>query len=372
MPEQTVKRQKLKDEEPQAQMEVISPAGCETKKKIVEVVVPHFSMHEEDYRIVSKLAEMFAHEMNTGVSAEERRVYELRMRGIKHFRGGLPSFIGELKYLEYLALSKSNITSLPPSIGKLHNLKFLSLWYTEISELPEEIGDLTSLHELILTGNTKLEVLPSSIGKLRSLKQLYIGQTLIEALPEEIGNLSKLEILYATGSHLSSLPACFGRLAGCLMMLRLEGTSIPEIQKENDLNDFLWKLVREFPLLGHLGKQFEKGRKNLKFALACNRARSRINFGFNGKTRTWENFIFNNKKRIPIVPKLLPLILRHPQYAFQRYPFESYYDPLMFRTIEQADAIYHLLTIGRELLIGHLLGGGVVLDSCCSQQQEQN
>jgi hypothetical protein len=215
------------------------------------------------------------------------------------------------------------------------------MYGTLIKTLPEEIGDLTSLNLLVLT-NSKIEFLPPSIGNLRSLKALWMYGTLIKTLPEEIGNLSSLEVLNAEVTPIASLPACFGRLS-CLKQLYLHGTFIPEVREANNLNDFLWKLVREFPMLGHLGPELEKRRKNLKFALACNRARYRI-----------QNFEINDgkKKSISIVPKLLPFIFRHSRNAFKNYPMEEWkYDEFMFQTIEQSDAIYQLLDIGRELFI---------------------
>jgi Leucine-rich repeat (LRR) protein len=109
--------------------------------------------------------------------------------------------------------------------------------------------------------------------KLCNLKRLGVAGTYMKKLPEEIGNLSNLERINSYCSSIESLPASFGRLNVCLRGLSQRETSIPEI-RGNDPHDLLWKLVREFPLLGHLSG----GHQQLQIALACNRARSRINF----------------------------------------------------------------------------------------------
>jgi len=180
----------------------------------------------------------------------------------------------------------------------------------------------------------------------------------LKELPEEIGNLSNLEMIFAAFSSIESLPASFGRLKVCLRGLFLRGTSIPEI-RENDPYDLLWKLVREFPLFGHLGG----GNQQLQLALACNRARSRINFGSN-----------DDKKCSPIEPKMWPLILRHAKRAFQSYEFEGvndlhrdgdpsnedllgdgFEDDWRPEFDEQPDAIYQLLAIGRVSFVRLLI-----------------
>ncbi|TAD94695.1 MAG: leucine-rich repeat domain-containing protein [Bacteroidetes bacterium] len=67
-------------------------------------------------------------------------------------KGGLPISITCLKELEYLDISKSDITSLPDDIDELLSIKKLILKDTKITKLPESIHNLKNLEELNMLG----------------------------------------------------------------------------------------------------------------------------------------------------------------------------------------------------------------------------
>jgi Leucine-rich repeat (LRR) protein len=313
----------------------------------------------------------------------------------------LPQEIGDLASLNILDLEESSITSLPPSIGRLRNLQYLNLSETrKLSELPEELGNLVSLNKLNLRGSS-IASLPPSIGQLRNLNDLNLSQTenLLE-LPEEIGDLASLnkldlggssitslpsslkmlcnlayldlseasgfqgplteighltanlKVLDLSGLELSSLPDSIGRLKG-LMFLNLYGLCIPKLE-EKTLYEFLLMVARRCSLLGLIelkeGSLPTKEEDNLDFAVACNRARSRMGFG-----------VVDNKESIgagtTLAPELWPLLLSAATRAFDWYPnpdqskSSSGSTPY---TIPQQDAMYQLLVDDRESFLGVL------------------
>ncbi len=123
----------------------------------------------------------------------------------------LPESIGNLKSLEELDLSDNNFTTLPESIGNLKSLKDLNLAGNRLTTLPESISNLKSLHTLILDAN-KLSTLPESFWRLKNLENLNLGHNNFTTLPELIGNLSSLKVLWLINNKLSTLPKSIGNL----------------------------------------------------------------------------------------------------------------------------------------------------------------
>lgn len=272
----------------------------------------------------------------------------------------LPPSIGHLRNLESLSAFKSSVRSLPPEIGELQNLENLNIGGTGLLSLPEEIGGLTNLRQLYLCC-TDIRSLPPSIGQLRKLEILSLMTTKnLQVLPEGIGDLQNLEVLFLGKSAVLSkpLPDTLGRLR---RLLRLQlgflcgGT--------NELRDFLLihgdslrMLTQRCPLLGSLclytiyrGYDFfgetDSTFNSLLWALADNRTRYRTGFGIVGD---------EDKK---LSPNLWPNVLSSAVDYFTPYDFldENPDTACDYIHVPEPDAIYRLLTIGRESFLGVLV-----------------
>jgi Leucine-rich repeat (LRR) protein len=84
------------------------------------------------------------------------------------------SFIGKLKHLRYLDLSKNlEIEKLPDSITRLQNLQTLKLSAcTSLKELPRDIKKLVNLRHLEINGCLSLSYMPVGLGQLTNLQTL--------------------------------------------------------------------------------------------------------------------------------------------------------------------------------------------------------
>lgn len=101
----------------------------------------------------------------------------------------VPIEIGGLTGLEYLILSKHNLS------GKI----------------PSEFGKLRNLHALDVHGNSLSGTIPKELGQLQSLKWILLNNNeLSSSIPEEIGNLSNLVFGDFSQNKLTgSLPSSF-------------------------------------------------------------------------------------------------------------------------------------------------------------------
>ncbi|KAK3404864.1 hypothetical protein EUGRSUZ_K01165 [Eucalyptus grandis] len=105
--------------------------------------------------------------------------------------------------------------SLPSSIGNLSKLNYLALCFNELSgEIPPSIGMLESLHYLYLYANNLNGRIPTSLGKLGNLVELNVSQNYLSgSVPREICNLRSLTVLSLRGNRLSgSIPIKIGGL----------------------------------------------------------------------------------------------------------------------------------------------------------------
>jgi len=230
---------------------------------------------------------------------------------------------------------------LSPLIGKLKNLRTLLLHdASSLVELPTEIGNLTNLVVFELAGSAIMS-LPASIGKLQNLEELYLSELkALTTLPEEIGNLTHLKKLYLNGSGITILPESFHKLSN-LSYLNIHATPLFELQV--DPYKYLFQLTQLLPTLASFGLELyrinelgeqNQGKIRVRHALACNRARSKI---------------------LPamISPGMWPLALENVEKPFSGY--ELYFGRPRKYWIGESEAIYKLLSIGRESFLGVLL-----------------
>ncbi|XP_039166525.1 putative disease resistance RPP13-like protein 1 isoform X3 [Eucalyptus grandis] len=108
----------------------------------------------------------------------------------------LHDLLTNLKYLRVFPLSRCDIVEVPNCVGDLKHLQYLNFSYTDIKRLPESIVNSCKLQVLILRGCQKLSKLPQGITKLVNLQFLDVrDMRSLKEMPLGIGNLKDLIIL---------------------------------------------------------------------------------------------------------------------------------------------------------------------------------
>ncbi|XP_070663554.1 putative disease resistance RPP13-like protein 1 [Malus domestica] len=102
----------------------------------------------------------------------------------------------QMKYLRVLSFNGYKITELPKSIGDLRLLQYLDLSYTDITCLPKSTSTLYNLQTLILEGCSKLKSLPTNMSNLINLRHLNnSGASSLVGMPSQLGRLTNLQSL---------------------------------------------------------------------------------------------------------------------------------------------------------------------------------
>ncbi|KAD4584167.1 hypothetical protein E3N88_21768 [Mikania micrantha] len=175
--------------------------------------------------------------------------------------GSIPSGIGNMSNLNYLALAANNFSGeIPFEIGMLTSLT---------GPIPSEIGTLGMIQNIDLSNNRLTGVIPSSIGNLTRLSFFYLyGNQLSGSIPPELAgsrdlidlqigynfitgtipttfqNFSRLGRMYLNDNFISgSIPSEIGTLRLIkkidLSANNLSGSIPPELAGSRDLMD-LW------------------------------------------------------------------------------------------------------------------------------------
>jgi Secretion system C-terminal sorting domain len=109
--------------------------------------------------------------------------------GTNNMNGTLPSSLGNLSELRYLALTSNN--------GTLNSGRSLH------GAIPATLG-LTKLEQLYLQGNELSGTIPPELGQLQNLLFLYLtNNNLSGSLPTELGNLTHLIVMHISDNHLT-------------------------------------------------------------------------------------------------------------------------------------------------------------------------
>ncbi|CAN6714947.1 unnamed protein product [Malus baccata var. baccata] len=148
------------------------------------------------------------------------------------FSGPIPDSIGLISGLQHIDLSWNRLEGkIPPSIGQLRELQYLDLSANSlISSVPSELGLCTNLSHLSLSSNklngelplflSKLEnnsfsgTISAEIGLLTQLQYLSLYSNKFSGeIPQSLGNLSQLQVLDLSDNHLTGeIPQSLGKL----------------------------------------------------------------------------------------------------------------------------------------------------------------
>uniref|UniRef100_A0A8C9VEY8 Leucine rich repeat containing 7 n=1 Tax=Scleropages formosus TaxID=113540 RepID=A0A8C9VEY8_SCLFO len=123
----------------------------------------------------------------------------------------LPDSIGMLKKLTTLKVDENQLTSLPNTIGSLSLLEEFDCSSNELQSLPPAIGYLHNLRTFAADENFLLD-LPREIGSCKNVTVMSLRSNKLEFLPEEIGQMTKLRVLNLSDNRLKNLPLTFAKL----------------------------------------------------------------------------------------------------------------------------------------------------------------
>lgn len=193
--------------------------------------------------------------------------FDLSNQNLKQFPTELYEYCD---VVEYLDLSKNELSFLPNDLYQFKNLKYLFLNENQFSTFPESISQLNSieliglksnkinfiaenaipkhLKWLILTNN-QLVKLPNSIGECTQLQKCMLaGNQLIE-LPTQMQNCKNLELLRISANQLPALPEWLFSLPK-LTWLAFSGNKFNTLNTENSCSEFDSNLIEYKQLLG--------------------------------------------------------------------------------------------------------------------------
>lgn len=101
----------------------------------------------------------------------------------------------DFNYLHVLNLCGADVEELPAFLGRLRHLEYLDLSKTKIGSLPDSLCELYKLQTLRIIGCESLESLPENCKNLLSLRHLHFYYDEFFSMPFGIGQLTHLQTL---------------------------------------------------------------------------------------------------------------------------------------------------------------------------------
>lgn len=132
------------------------------------------------------------------------RVTELNLTG-KNLAGQISSSLGNLTYLNLLALPNNRFRGPIPLLNKLQYLSYLSLDNNFLhGMIPESLTNCSNLNTLGLSYNNLTGVIPPSIGSLSKLEVLLLDvNNLSGVIPSSLGNITNLSVMALSQNQLN-------------------------------------------------------------------------------------------------------------------------------------------------------------------------
>ncbi|KAI4493424.1 hypothetical protein M0804_001600 [Polistes exclamans] len=150
----------------------------------------------------------------------------------------LPEEVTEFPFLEKLHLYHNAIRIIPETVVMLQSLNYLDLSRNQLTSLPREICRLPL--QTLLVAHNRLASLPDELGRMSALAELDAGCNEIATLPPRIGDLARLRSLDLRSNLLVHLPIELTYLR--LVKLDISGNRISvlpnEMRKMKSLVDF--------------------------------------------------------------------------------------------------------------------------------------
>ncbi|XP_018351034.1 PREDICTED: leucine-rich repeat and calponin homology domain-containing protein 3 isoform X3 [Trachymyrmex septentrionalis] len=150
----------------------------------------------------------------------------------------LPEEVTEFSFLEKLHLYHNAIRIIPETVVMLQSLNYLDLSRNQLTSLPREICRLPL--QTLLVAHNRLASLPDELGRMTVLAELDAGCNEITSLPPRMGDLAQLRSLDLRSNLLVHLPIELTYLR--LVKLDISGNRISvlpnEMRKMKSLVDF--------------------------------------------------------------------------------------------------------------------------------------
>ena len=146
-----------------------------------------------------------------------------------NYLGETPSWIAQLKSLQYLDLAVNDLVHLPSEYGALP-LKVLRIHKNKIIHYPEEYSNM-KLIELNMYMN-KIKTIPKFLFDSEAMEQFSWGISGLDSIPDEIRRWVNLRYFTMAATKIRSIPDSF-----CLL-LNLKGARLHKNRISNLPSDF--------------------------------------------------------------------------------------------------------------------------------------
>nr|CAH7764986.1 unnamed protein product [Callosobruchus chinensis] len=140
----------------------------------------------------------------------------------------LPEEVLHFQFLERLHCYHNSIRYIPDMVGNLQCLNFLDLSRNQLTTLPRELCHLPI--QILLVSNNQLTSLPDELCRMQQLAELDASCNRLTHLPPRMGELHNLRSLLLRGNLLLAVPVELTQLQ--LVRLDLRGNRIAQLPLE--------------------------------------------------------------------------------------------------------------------------------------------